>query len=87
VDDRDRTQGVYFVRFLNPNDLSGNRGFWEKMFSSKTDEDMKRAKRYRVLVKETSGTVVVTVQDDKGTPEVGEPAIQLLTLLDQQLGK
>ncbi len=87
VDDRDRQQGVYFVRFLNPKDLSGDRGFWEKMFSSKSDEDMKRAKRYRVLVKESSGTIVVTVQDDKGTPEVGDAAIQLLSLLDQQLGK
>jgi uncharacterized lipoprotein len=48
---------------------------------------MKRAKRYRVIVKESSGTIVVTVQDDKGTPEVGEAAIQLLSLLDQQLGK
>jgi len=87
VDDRDRTQGIYFVRFLNPKDLSGDRGFWEKMFSSKSDDEMKRAKRYRIIVKDSSGTIVVTVQDDKGTPEVGEAAIQLLTLLDQQLGK
>ena len=87
VDDRDRAQGIYFVRFLNPKDLSGDRGFWEKMFSSKSEEDMKRAKRYRVIVKESSGVIVVTVQDDRGTPEVGEAAIQLLSLLDQQLGK
>ena len=87
VDDRDRAQGIYFVRFLNPKDLSGDRGFWEKMFSSKSEEDMKRAKRYRVIVKENSGVIVVTVQDDRGTPEVGEAAIQLLSLLDQQLGK
>ena len=48
---------------------------------------MKKAKRYRVVVKDTSGNITVTVQDEKGTPEVGETAVQILTLLDQQVGK
>jgi outer membrane protein assembly factor BamC len=87
VEDRDRSNGVYFVRFVNPKDLSNQAGFWDKLFSRKSDDDMKKAKRYRVIVKDTAGTVTVVVQDEKGVPEVGEAAVQLLTLLDQQMGQ
>ena len=44
---------------------------------------MKRAKRYRVIVKDTAGKTQVTVQDEKGVAETGDTAVQLLTLLDQ----
>lgn len=87
VDDRDRSKGVYFVRFVNPQDLSNERGFFDKLFSKKTDDDMKKAKRYRVLVKDTAGTITVSVQDEKGAPEVGDVAIQILSLLDLQVAK
>ncbi len=88
VEDRDRTKGIYYVRFVNTKDLSPeSRSFFSKLFSSKSDDDMKKAKRYRVVVKETSGNVMVTVQDEKGTNETGETAIQILTLLDQQVGR
>ena len=87
VEDRDRSNGVYFVRFVNPKDLSNQAGFWDKLFSRKSDDDMKKAKRYRVIVKEAAGAVTVVVQDEKGVPEVGEAAVQLLTLLDQQMGQ
>ncbi len=87
VDDRDRSKGIYFVRFVNPQDLSNERGFFDKLFSKKTDDDMKKAKRYRVLVKDTSGTITVTVQDEKGGPEVGDVSVQILSLLDLQVGK
>ncbi len=88
VEDRDRTKGIYYVRFVNTKDLSPeSRSFFSKLFSSKSDDDMKKAKRYRVVVKETSGNVMVTVQDEKGTNETGETAVQILTLLDQQVGR
>ena len=88
VEDRDRSKGIYYVRFVNSKDLSPeNRSFFSKMFSGKSDDEMKKAKRYRVVVKDASGNITVTVQDEKGTPEVGETAVQILTLLDQQVGK
>jgi outer membrane protein assembly factor BamC len=87
VDDRDRSKGIYFVRFVNTQDLSNQRGFFDKLFSKKTDDDMKKAKRYRVLVKDAAGTITVAVQDEKGVPELGEVSIQILTLLDLQVGK
>jgi outer membrane protein assembly factor BamC len=87
VDDRDRSKGIYFVRFVNTTELSNERGFFDKMFSKKTDDDMKKAKRYRVLVKDSAGTITVTVQDEKGAAETEGVSVQILTLLDLQVGK
>ncbi len=87
VDDRDRSKGIYFVRFVNTTDLSNERSFFGKLFSKKTDEDMKKAKRYRVLVKDTTGTITVTVQDEKGAAETDGVSVQILSLLDLQIGK
>jgi len=87
VDDRDRSKGIYFVRFVNTTDLSNERSFFGKLFSKKTDEDMKKAKRYRVLVKDAAGTITVTVQDEKGAAETDGVSVQILSLLDLQIGK
>jgi outer membrane protein assembly factor BamC len=87
VDDRDRSKGIYFVRFVNTTELSNQRGFFDKIFSKKTDDDMKKAKRYRVLVKDTAGTITVTVQDEKGAAETDGVSVQILSLLDLQIGK
>ncbi|MBU3600702.1 outer membrane protein assembly factor BamC [Polynucleobacter sp. 30F-ANTBAC] len=87
VDDRDRSKGIYYVRFVNTQELSNERGFFDKMFSKKSDDDMKKAKRYRVLVKDTAGTVTVTVQDENGAAEAGGVSEQILSLLDLQVGK
>jgi outer membrane protein assembly factor BamC len=87
VDDRDRTKGIYFVRFVNTTELSNERGFFGKIFSKKTDDDMKKAKRYRVLVKDTAGTITVIVQDEKGAAETDGVSVQILSLLDLQVGQ
>lgn len=87
VDDRDRSKGIYFVRFVNTTDLSNERSFFGKIFSKKTDDDMKKAKRYRVLVKDTAGAITVTVQDEKGAAETDGVSVQILSLLDLQIGK
>lgn len=87
VEDRDRSKGIYFVRFINPKDLSNQTGFFDKLFSRKSEDDFKKAKRYRVIVKEQGAIVNVTVLDEKGNPEKGETAVQLLTILDQQTGR
>jgi outer membrane protein assembly factor BamC len=88
VEDRDRSKGLYFVRFVNPKDLSPeSKGFFSNLFSKSNKDEMKKAKRYRVQVKDVAGNVTVTVQDEKGANEVGETAVQILTLLDQQIGR
>jgi outer membrane protein assembly factor BamC len=88
VEDRDRSKGIYYVRFVNTNDLSPeSKSFFSNLFSKTSADDLKKAKRYRVHVKDVEGNVTVTVQDEKGANELGETAVQILTLLDQQIGR
>ena len=52
VEDRNRSTGVYYVRYVNPKDLGDTKGFFSNLFSSKDDSGMK-AKKYQVVVKST----------------------------------
>jgi outer membrane protein assembly factor BamC len=86
VEDRDRTQGMYFVRYVDQSeDIKNTPGFFSKLFSSSKKED-KTAQRYRILVKETNGSGShVSVLNNNGQPEVSKIADNILTLLNDQL--
>jgi outer membrane protein assembly factor BamC len=87
VEDRDRSKGIYFVRYVNPKEVGQSKGFFSKLFSSSDDSSLK-AKRYRVFLKSTSDSLTqVYVQDDAGKPENTPAGFKLLTLLDEQLIK
>ncbi|MGU7769375.1 outer membrane protein assembly factor BamC [Burkholderia sp. MR1-5-21] len=84
VDDRDRTQGLYFVRYVDPKDLSAaEQGFWSQLFHGKKE---KQAKQYRVNVKAlTPDQTRVAVVDDSGAVDTSSPARQIMGLLMNQL--
>ena len=86
VEDRDRVQGVYFVRFVDP-DMTAKDGFFKKLFSFGSDDKSKEAQRYRVSVKSTAGASVsqVTVQGKDGKPEVTPTGAKILKLLNDEL--
>jgi outer membrane protein assembly factor BamC len=87
VEDRDRANGIYFVRYVNPKDLGDTKGFFTNLFSSKDDSSMK-AKKYRVVVKSTGdNSSSVYVQNAEGAPENTAAGLQLLTLLTEQLSR
>jgi outer membrane protein assembly factor BamC len=87
VDDRDRSKGIYFVRYVNPKDLGDSRGWFGRTFG-KTDDADKKAKVYRVLVQDRGqNQIVISVQDSDGKPENTATGNQLLTTLDRQLIK
>jgi len=87
VEDRDRSNGVYYVRYVNQKETSETKGFFSNLFSSKDDSALK-AKKYRVIVKSTGDTSCsVYVQDADGKPENTPAGLQLLTLLTDQLGR
>jgi outer membrane protein assembly factor BamC len=87
VEDRDRSRGIYFVRYVNPKDLGESRSWFSRTFGKSNDSD-KKAKLYRVVV-QTRGDnqVVILVQDSEGKPENTATGNQLLTTLDRQLIK
>ena len=87
VEDRDRSNGIYFVRYVNQKETADSKGFFSNLFSSKDDSALK-AKKYRVIVKSTGDTSCsIYVQDADGKPENTPAGFQLLTLLTDQLSR
>jgi outer membrane protein assembly factor BamC len=87
VEDRNRANGVYYVRYVNPKDLGDTKGFFTNLFSSKDDSSLK-AKKYLVVVKSTGdSSSSVYVQNADGKPENTAAGLQLLTLLTEQMAR
>lgn len=86
VEDRDRVQGVYFVRYVDP-DAANKEGFFKKLFTFGSDDKAKEAQRYRVIVKAEQGasTSQVSVQTNDGKSETGETGAKILKLLTDEL--
>ncbi len=88
VEDRDRSQGVYFVRYVDQNEDAKSKeseGFFSRIFSSSKDKD-KTAARYRIVVKGSGdNSSAITVQNNDGKEEVSATADRILTLLNDQL--
>lgn len=84
VEDRDRAQGLYFVRYVDPKDIGkGEPGFFAKLFG-KADA-AGGPQRYRIQVKgdgERSSVAVLTAQ---GAAEAGENSQRIVTLLLDEL--
>ncbi|RZT42543.1 outer membrane protein assembly factor BamC [Cupriavidus agavae] len=83
VEDRDRAQGLYYVRYVDPKQAVDDRGFFSKIFTKANDG--KTAKKYRVSLKGSGTGTTVTVQNDAGQPENTEIGKRILSLLDEQL--
>ncbi|MES2899061.1 MAG: outer membrane protein assembly factor BamC [Pseudomonadota bacterium] len=86
VEDRDRVQGVYFVRYVDP-DLAAKEGFLSKLLSFGGSDKAKEAQKYRVSVKaDASGSSSrVTVQGNDGKPETSPTGAKILKLLNDEL--
>jgi len=88
VEDRDRSQGVYYVRYVDQDQdaqaKAANKGFFSRLFGSKGDKD-KTAQRYRIAVKGAGDTSQVSVLNNEGRVETSHTADRILALLNDQL--
>jgi outer membrane protein assembly factor BamC len=84
VEDRDRVQGIYFVRYVDPDNVN-KAGFLSKLFGG--DDKNKEAQRYRVLVSAvpSATTSDVSVQTNDGKPETSATGAKILKLLVDEL--
>jgi outer membrane protein assembly factor BamC len=84
VDDRDRNKGVYFVRYVDPNDkTSAQQGFWSQVFHGRKEMI---AKQYQVNVRAvTEQQTRVAIVDDKGQVDSSPQARQIMALLADQI--
>ena len=83
VEDRDRSQGTYFVRYVEPNANKTEPGFFSKLFSgaSPTATPLK----YRIVVKGQGENTVVSVLNDKGAPETSANAQRIVQVIADDL--
>lgn len=87
VEDRDRSKGLYFVRYIDPmidNKSADNRG-WFSRLKFWGNSDPKQAEQFRVLVKDMGERAEVNVLNKEGTLEKSATANRILTLLHEQL--
>ena len=85
VEDRDRNQGVYFVRYVDPNaDAKDKPGLISRIFTSSEDR-LKQAAQYRIAVRTQASTTRITVQDKDGTAVTTDVGGRILALVNDQL--
>ena len=84
VEDRDRTKGVYFVRYVAPGTAAQEPGFFERLFSSK--KEVPALSRYRItLTSKGHAQSLIQVMDLQGKPEEAVNAERILKLIANEL--
>jgi len=88
VEDRDRSKGLFFVRYIDPDaeakSSGGQKGFFDKLAFWRKDDPASRP-LYRIFVSTTAEVSEVTVQGADGKPENSSTSKRILSLLLEQL--
>ena len=84
VEDRDRGQGLYFVRYIDPA-LAGQEepGFFAKLFGA--DKGNSGPKKFRISVKGEGANTTVSVLNSSGVAENGDAGTRIIKLLVEDL--
>ena len=88
VEDRDRSKGLFFVRYIDPDveakSSGGQKGFFDKLAFWRKDDPASKP-QYRIFVAESAGTSDVMVQGADGKPDNSSTSKRILNLLLEQL--
>ena len=82
VEDRDRSKGIYFVRYIDPDSARKKKGFFARLFTGK---DKETTNEYQIVLKESGSQTRVDVLTMEGAPEQSKTSERILTLLHDQL--
>ena len=82
VEDRDRSQGVYFVRYVAPTTEKTEPGFFSKLFSSKPATP---PLKYRIAVRSQGDATTVSVLNADGAPETSANAQRIVQVIADDL--
>ena len=90
VEDRDRSKGYYFVRYVDPerdamDTAKKNDGVLSKLMFWRSSKGEFKTEQYRVVVKDMKDTSQVLVLNKDGVDDKSETSRKILTLLQQQL--
>jgi len=79
VEDRDRTQGTYFVRYVDPTTDKKEPGLFSKLFSSSNNAIAPL--KYRISVKSQGEATVVSILNPQGTQESSANAQRIVQVI------
>ena len=89
VEDRDRTKGVFFVRYADPSagaTSEEKKGFLDKLAFWKSDPKLEKTPQFRIRVSDAGASLSqVEVQNATGTPDTSETGKRILGLIYDQL--
>ena len=83
VEDRDRSQGTYFVRYVEPNADRKEKGFLGKLFSR--DETAVAPLKYRINLKSQGESTTVSILNATGAPEGSANAQRIVQVIADDL--
>jgi outer membrane protein assembly factor BamC len=82
VEDRDRSAGTYFVRYVEPSTDRKGGGLLSKIFNR---DDVADPVKYRIMLKSQGDKTLVSVLNSKGAPETSNAAQKIVSLLADDL--
>lgn len=82
VEDRDRAQGLYFVRYVNPATDAKDKGLFARWFSGSAAP---APERYRIAVRSEGNRSTVSVLNAEGRPEASVNARRIVQLIADDL--
>ncbi|CAG0985711.1 hypothetical protein BURK2_02097 [Burkholderiales bacterium] len=87
VVDRDRSKGIYYVRYVDPDSKENKReeGFLSKLMFWKSENPKDKEEQYRIAVSETAGKSTLTIMDRNGAPDTTPTGERIFALLLGQL--
>jgi outer membrane protein assembly factor BamC len=82
VEDRDRSKGTYFVRYVEPQAESKEPGFFGRLFSSSKPP---APVKYRIALRAEGAATTVSVLNADGAPEASATAQRIVQVLADDL--
>lgn len=82
VEDRDRSAGTYFVRYVEPTTDRNSGGLLAKILNR---DDVSDPVKYRISLKAQGDKTMVSVLDSKGAPEASPTAQKIVQLIADDL--
>jgi outer membrane protein assembly factor BamC len=85
VEDRDRSQGTYFVRYVPPNADKKEPGFFGKLLNFARTEKAEAPLKYRITLKSQGDSTTVSVLNGAGAPETSANAQRIVQVIADDL--
>ncbi len=85
VEDRDRANGVYYVRYNDPMRGQEDPGLLSKLAFWRDDSNIDKENRYQVSLRAEADATKLVVLNEQGAQENSDTAVRILTLLHEQL--